>query len=330
MIEPYKFETGLNLNSQAATLSHTCLRFLELKYIAMKRTNKLAILSLAAAILLPGHTLYAQGCIDFSTLDTGTVYVPVNTNDGNAVLNLNNITARVYYHGYEDFGANYPWDSIASVLNMTNYAYGPFNGNYIWFGNADMEFDLTAIPDTNKQVTFQISGHMDGPQFDSIYGPFISVNEASAITGDLVNYSTIAPGVALSFAPAGSSTANGGTVTLTGNITTVRLGGFEFGVDDFCVSVPTGISPVYSPDPSLSADNSTVMFTTLRYEIADPGSFELALFDLLGNKISVLESGNKTPGKYAYSLDASRISNGIYIVRLSSGGKAVTKKIMLR
>jgi len=55
----------------------------------------------------------------------------------------------------------------------------------------------------------------------------------------------------------------------------------------------------------------------------------LAVFDLLGREVAVLVNERKLPGSYEVTFDASRLSSGVYIYRLTSGGFVASRKMVL-
>jgi len=56
---------------------------------------------------------------------------------------------------------------------------------------------------------------------------------------------------------------------------------------------------------------------------------ELAVYDLLGRKVAVLASGLHAPGRYEVRWEAGERASGVYLARLESAGRSVTKTLML-
>ncbi len=69
--------------------------------------------------------------------------------------------------------------------------------------------------------------------------------------------------------------------------------------------------------------------TVIRYSIPEKSEVSLRLYDLLGNEIAQLFTGIKEPGNYEQKLDASSLSSGIYIYRLSAGKFSSAKKLSI-
>ncbi|NOX18148.1 MAG: T9SS type A sorting domain-containing protein [Chlorobi bacterium] len=70
--------------------------------------------------------------------------------------------------------------------------------------------------------------------------------------------------------------------------------------------------------------------TKITFTISEKSYVELALFDMLGNKIGTLVNEVKNPGNYELSVDLSEynLSSGTYIYRLTSGKKTAAKKMI--
>ncbi|OYD17004.1 hypothetical protein CH333_02175, partial [candidate division WOR-3 bacterium JGI_Cruoil_03_44_89] len=73
--------------------------------------------------------------------------------------------------------------------------------------------------------------------------------------------------------------------------------------------------------------------TRIRYAIPRKGEVSLEVYNVLGQKISVLESGVKETGFYDVKWDGRdsrgmRVSGGVYFVRFSSGDFHSIKKIV--
>jgi hypothetical protein len=55
----------------------------------------------------------------------------------------------------------------------------------------------------------------------------------------------------------------------------------------------------------------------------------LKVFDILGREVASLVSEVKGPGNYSVRFDGSKLSSGIYIYRLSSAERQISKKLLL-
>lgn len=79
--------------------------------------------------------------------------------------------------------------------------------------------------------------------------------------------------------------------------------------------------------------------TTIKYSIPDLPGFSrqlsgkipvtLKLYNILGQEMATLVNENQQNGEYAVKFDGSELSSGMYIYRLSAGGRVVSKKMLI-
>ncbi|MGE5430106.1 MAG: glycosyl hydrolase family 18 protein [Syntrophomonadaceae bacterium] len=69
--------------------------------------------------------------------------------------------------------------------------------------------------------------------------------------------------------------------------------------------------------------------TTIAYTVPASGFVKISVYDMLGRLIQDLFSGEKGPGEYKVSFDASGLESGIYFCRLSSGSYVQIQKMVL-
>ena len=84
------------------------------------------------------------------------------------------------------------------------------------------------------------------------------------------------------------------------------------------------------PDTYLLSQNYPNPFnpnTTINYGIAKSGPVTIKVYDLLGNEIKTLVCEYKLAGNYSVNFDASKLSSGVYIYRITSGGFIASKKM---
>lgn len=69
---------------------------------------------------------------------------------------------------------------------------------------------------------------------------------------------------------------------------------------------------------------------SILYSVAEPGMVQLDLYSVLGRKITSIEKGFKKAGVYRSELNHDRtVPGGLYIVRLTSGGRQFTRHMLL-
>jgi len=59
------------------------------------------------------------------------------------------------------------------------------------------------------------------------------------------------------------------------------------------------------------------------------GLITLKVYDILGNEITTLVNDKIAPGEYKIEFDASHLSSGIYLYRLTAGSFSQTRKMIL-
>ncbi len=64
-------------------------------------------------------------------------------------------------------------------------------------------------------------------------------------------------------------------------------------------------------------------------ELAAPGRVELAVFNVLGQKVALLESGRLGAGRHARTFNAAGLPSGIYFASLSVEGERIGVRKML-
>jgi hypothetical protein len=69
--------------------------------------------------------------------------------------------------------------------------------------------------------------------------------------------------------------------------------------------------------------------TELVYHVASAGPVQLIVYDLLGREVRALVREVQPPGAYRVSFDATGLSSGTYICRLSSGSAQQSRKLLL-
>lgn len=74
--------------------------------------------------------------------------------------------------------------------------------------------------------------------------------------------------------------------------------------------------------------------TKIRFEINRTGIVDIEIYNINGQKVISLVHGQYKPGQYKVTWDATdqsgrRVNNGYYICRITSGGSAISKKLIL-
>ncbi len=69
--------------------------------------------------------------------------------------------------------------------------------------------------------------------------------------------------------------------------------------------------------------------TTISYILPTATHVTLKIYNVLGQQVATLANGNKTPGRYSVTFDASRLASGVYFYRLTAGSYILVKKMVL-
>ncbi|MCH8567936.1 MAG: family 16 glycosylhydrolase [Balneolales bacterium] len=69
--------------------------------------------------------------------------------------------------------------------------------------------------------------------------------------------------------------------------------------------------------------------TQIEYTLPDAAPVVLEVFNMMGQRIATLVDGTQSAGSHTVSFDASNLSSGIYLYRLTSGSQVLTQKMTL-
>ncbi len=70
--------------------------------------------------------------------------------------------------------------------------------------------------------------------------------------------------------------------------------------------------------------------TRIDYHVTDASELSLTVYDVLGRKVAALIANqHHAPGSYSVTFDARHLPSGVYIYRLSSGAKQMSKRMVL-
>jgi ligand-binding sensor domain-containing protein len=70
-------------------------------------------------------------------------------------------------------------------------------------------------------------------------------------------------------------------------------------------------------------------FTTIKFTLPQSENVKLSIYDILGNRITDLLDEVRAAGEYKIYYDATRLSSGVYIYRLSTGNNFSAKKFIV-
>jgi hypothetical protein len=182
----------------------------------------LVILMLPACIPTPTPTPVV--CVDFEPpLALGTQYgTPAGQNPGDLAFTANGIPVTVWDFNFTNGGGTFNLASIDPAL-------APFGrGQTIRSNNINLEFDFSGLGFPTSQVQFEF---LDLGGFENI-----AVNGSSIFAGELSAAPNPIGGISYNIVKTPVSGGSTGTMTLSGAVQQLRIGGQEFWIDNMCVS----------------------------------------------------------------------------------------------
>lgn len=69
--------------------------------------------------------------------------------------------------------------------------------------------------------------------------------------------------------------------------------------------------------------------TQINFDLPEAGEVQLVIYDLTGRAVQTLINNTLSPGTHQITFDASQLSSGVYLYRLSTPGFTATRKMML-
>jgi len=155
------------------------------------------------------------------------------------------------------------------------------------------------------------------------YGQFGAASSYTQFSIPLVYVNADTPDSASIFIAAGQDTsqnanANVGTVFFVDDLS---FSGTATAVEDNAQPISFKLNQNY-PNPF----NPT---TTISYSIPKSSYVSLKVYDILGNEVNTLVSGEKSAGYYQLKFDGSKLASGVYFYRLTAGNKTDVKKLLL-
>lgn len=106
------------------------------------------------------------------------------------------------------------------------------------------------------------------------------------------------------------------------------IGRFTLLIDPQTTSAP---SPELPQELRLSQNypNPFNPTTQIAFELPETTDVVLEVYNIQGQRVAVLLSGQQQAGKHSVTFDAAHLSSGVYIYRLMAGGQTLTKKMTL-
>jgi hypothetical protein len=69
--------------------------------------------------------------------------------------------------------------------------------------------------------------------------------------------------------------------------------------------------------------------STLRYDLPEAAAVRLAVYDVLGREVAAVVDRTVEAGRHTALLDGRGLAAGVYVVRLTAGGRTFTQRLTL-
>ncbi|CAN5420558.1 hypothetical protein BH11BAC1_BH11BAC1_02120 [soil metagenome] len=101
-------------------------------------------------------------------------------------------------------------------------------------------------------------------------------------------------------------------------------------IGHFTVTGSTGIATNTGPSLlRLSATSPIIEEMHIQYEIPQITPINIALYDILGNKVKTIFSALQNAGTYSLSADVMNLRSGIYMLRLETGDNVISQRVVI-
>jgi hypothetical protein len=94
----------------------------------------------------------------------------------------------------------------------------------------------------------------------------------------------------------------------------------------------TGVADAETPAELRLGQNYPNPFnptTNIEFALQNSGLVSLKVFDVLGREVATVVHENMQRGSYTVQFDGRDLSSGIYVYRLTAGGKSISRKFTL-
>ncbi len=291
--------------------------------------------------IYPGHGLYRTSSSTYSNtlFDADEIPRQVRHNRNNE-----NISGSVFFRSSNI--TTYSSKGFADSLKNNFYRYAALQPTMAWkdttrpntpqnlIVNRDTEeeyiFHLSwDKPEVDLQAKISASGHVDSLIKYAIYrvdtasspNTIEEMKKSSnliAVTGQ-TSYTDIAP-------PSEESHWYFVTTASRNNVESEPTEPVEGGL---VVSNEEALQTPYGFELSQNYPNPFNPVTSIQFEIPNTGYISLKVYDMIGREVATLIDKNMTAGEHSVRFDATNLSSGIYIYRLSTGNESMTKKMTL-
>jgi len=203
------------------------------------------------------------------------------------------------------------------------------SGNYAYV--ADWDYGLRVVNITNPAAPYEV-GFYDTP--GSAWGVTVQGNYAYVADGLMggLRVVNISNPTALFEVGFYDTPGQAWDVAVSGNLAYVADFNY-FGIYDCsaATTVPEAGHVVIPARFALHAPfpNPFNPATNIVFDLPEPGSVTVKVFDLMGREVAVLVNGEKPAGQHTISFDARDLPSGVYVCRMTANEFTASHKMML-
>jgi len=202
------------------------------------------------------------------------------------------------------------------------------------------------VKNTFETLRARFSELMDGSTFDSTT-VYVTGSVSGPVPVDVIFRSAFnslsivrAPDFTYEFAETVTVTLSGDIKSILGLTLDGNGNGIEEGspIDDytwiFTIEQPTSVGDhnnqeVISYQLNQNYPNPFNPSTIISYSIAEAQLVSLKLYNMLGEEVMTIVNQNQNAGNYSVTVDASELTSGVYIYKLTAGTFVQSKKMIL-
>ncbi len=223
---------------------------------------------------------------------------------------------------------------VSNALNSNNWPELFSSGHYVGF-SAEAASDYTAGFTTSDTLSMFIRRSGTGPNQYRVF--LVADGKSQVLREGALSQTNTNVQVKIGMPTIGDikkmeirihawgATSTGGTfrissIKLSGDVESTGIG---TNIDEERPDISTGVilHPAY-PNPF----NPT---TNIRFELAEGGNVDLALYDVVGRKVRQIATGMYPPGSHTAMVDAAGLSSSVYVVSLSYEGATHSRMVTL-
>jgi len=98
-----------------------------------------------------------------------------------------------------------------------------------------------------------------------------------------------------------------------------------FSIDPAAIEAPRQGSTMFDYELYQNYPNPFNEQTTISYSLAAPGHISIEICDLLGRRVSVLTSEEKSSGSHSVVWNAAELGSGVYFYTLKANSNTLTR-----